>query len=69
MCINCIGGILVRMFASSAVDHGWFRAQVESNKRLWNWQLMFSRKARNIKEPEPEPEPEPEQRLVCSESV
>ena len=41
--INRIGGVMISVLASSAVDRGF-----GSNQRLWNWYLLFLRKARII---------------------
>ena len=35
---NCMGGVMVRVLALSAVDR-WY----ESNKRLYNWYLLLLR--------------------------
>ena len=53
---NRIGGVMVSVLASSAVDCGFDR----SNERLSNWYLVPLHKVRSIKEKE--------QRMVGSES-
>ena len=55
--LNHIGGVMLSVLVSSAVDHG-FEPLVRLNQRLLNWYLLLLRLACSIKEKE--------QRLVGS---
>ena len=46
-CFSRIGGVMISVLASSALDRG-----IGENQRLWNWYLWLLRLAHSIKEKE-----------------
>ena len=50
---NRIGGVMVSVLASSALDlgfeHLWGQTPIRSNQRLWRWYLLLSAKHASLR--------------------